>query len=59
MTELMILVGYLILLSICGLIADHVLPHIKPLNDFIDSLPMIADDEESGTYISRKENKAA
>ncbi len=59
MTEFMILVGYLIILSICGLIADHILPHIKPLNDFIDSLPMMADDEESGTYILRKENRAA
>ncbi len=59
MTELMIFVGYLILLSICGLIADHALPRIKPLNDFIDSLPMMVDDEESGTYMSRKENKAA
>ncbi len=59
MVEFMILAGYLVILGICGLIADHVLPHIKPLNDFVDSLPMMVDNEESGTYISRKENKAA
>ncbi len=38
MIESMILAGHLVILDICGLIEDHVLPHIKPLNDFIDSL---------------------
>jgi len=59
MVELMILSGFFVIPSICGLLADHILPHIKPLNDFIDSLPLMADEAESGIYISRKENKAA
>ena len=59
MVELMILFWFLIILGIGGIIADYIFPHIKPLNDFIDSLPLMADEEESGIYISRKENKAA
>ncbi len=59
MVEFMILTGYLVILGICGLVTDHILPHIKPLNDFIDSLSMMVDDGENGSYISRKENKAA
>lgn len=60
MVELIILFWFLIILGISGIIADYIFPHIKPLNDFIDSLPMMVDDEEENDiYISRKENKTA
>lgn len=37
---------YLLILGIGGIIADYVLPHIRPLNRWIDSLPEYEDDSE-------------
>lgn len=37
---------YLLILGIGGIIADYVLPHIPPLNRWIDSLPEYEDDSE-------------
>lgn len=56
MGELMIFTGYMIVLAIGGFVADYIFPHIKPLNDFIDSLPIMADCVEND--ILRKEKAA-
>lgn len=59
MSELMIFTGYMIVLAIGGFVADYIFPYIKPLNDFIDSLPMMADyEEDESTDILRKEKAA-
>lgn len=50
MEDLIILLGemavFLGILSIGGIIADYVLPHIPPLRRWIDSLPEKEDDGE-------------
>ena len=46
MVELAILSVFLLILGIGGLIADYVFPHICPLQRWIDSLPMLEDEEE-------------
>ena len=40
--------GILIPLGMGGLVADYIFPHIKPLERFLDSLPMM-DNEEEGS----------
>lgn len=40
------LCAFLLVLALCGVIADYVLPRIKPLNRFINSLPMMREEEE-------------
>lgn len=37
----------LLTLGIGGLVADYIFPHIKPLERFLDSLPMMDDEEGS------------
>lgn len=59
MVELLILAGFLVILGVGGLISDYIFPHIKPLNDFIDKLPMMAEFEENDTDILYKEDKTA
>lgn len=49
--DLMILAGFLMVLGIGALIADHVIPRIPFVQRIIDSLPDYEDDEE----IYRKE----
>lgn len=44
MVELMLLAGWLGILSIGGLVADYIFPHIKPLIKYLDSLPMMEED---------------
>ena len=46
MIILLYMTGYLMLLCIGGLIADYVLPHIPPLQRWLDSLPPYEDDYE-------------
>lgn len=56
MPELLILMGLFAILAIGGLISDYILPHIEPINRFIDSLPMMQDDCDD--EIVRKERAA-
>lgn len=61
MVELAILAGFLFVLAICGFVADYILPHIGPLNRFIDGLPMMVDETdeyEEDIPTSRKEHAA-
>lgn len=59
MPELLILMGMFAVLAIGGLISDYILPHIEPLNRFIDSLPMMQDGyDESNIECTRKERAA-
>lgn len=37
----------LLTLGIGGLVADYIFPHINPLERFLDSLPMMDDEEGS------------
>lgn len=39
--------GILLALGVGGLVADYIFPHIKPLERFLDSLPMMDDEEGS------------
>lgn len=48
MAELCILAVYLCILALGGLIADYVLPHIRPLEQFINSLPIMWDGWKGG-----------
>lgn len=48
MAELFILTVYLFILAVGGLLADYVFPHIRPLEQFIDTLPLMWDDLEGG-----------
>ena len=43
---LLYMIGYLIMLCAGGFIADYVLPHIPPLQRWLDSLPPYEDDYE-------------
>lgn len=45
MVELLILTGYLLILSVGCLIADYVFPRIPFIERFLDSLPAFEDDE--------------
>ena len=36
-----VLAGYLTLLAAGAFLADHVMPHIRPLMRYIDSLPLM------------------
>ena len=44
MNELIIIVAFLSVLSIGAIVADHIIPHIKPLNDLMKKLPMFWDE---------------
>jgi len=48
MVELCILAVYLFILGLGGLIADYVFPRIRPLEKFVESLPIMWDDLEGG-----------
>lgn len=48
MAELCVLTVYLYILALGGLIADYVFPHIRPLEKFIDSLPIMQDEWGEG-----------
>lgn len=41
MVELAMLSVFLFILAIGGFVADYIFPHIKPLQRYIDSLPMM------------------
>ena len=43
---LLYVAGILLTLGVGGLVADYIFPHIKPLERFLDSLPMMDDEEE-------------
>jgi hypothetical protein len=53
MDEIIILAVYLVslfgLLAVGGFIADYIFPHIPPLQRWIDTLPMLQDDESEET----------
>lgn len=59
MPELMILTGLFTVLTISGLIADHILPRIEPINCFIDSLPMMQDDYDDNDIETMRKEYAA
>lgn len=42
----MILTGFLLVLAAVGFVADYILPHIKPLERWLESLPQWEDDDE-------------
>lgn len=44
--DLMVLAGFMVVLGIGALIADHVFPHIPFIRRYLDSLPDYEDDEE-------------
>ncbi|NLZ91220.1 MAG: hypothetical protein GX918_04815 [Clostridiales bacterium] len=50
MEDLIILLAFMsplcLVLAIGGVIADYILPHIKPLNRWLDSLPDYEEDNE-------------
>lgn len=46
MVELAMLSVFRFILAIGGFVADYIFPHIKPLQRYIDSLPMMEEDEE-------------
>lgn len=46
MVFLLYVAGILLTLGVGGLVADYIFPHIKPLERFLDSLPMMDDEEE-------------
>ena len=59
MSELLIFTGLLVILAIGGLISDYILPRIKPINRFIDHLPMMRDNgNEWNAEIVREERAA-
>lgn len=43
---LLYVAGILLTLGVGGLVADYIFPHAKPLEHFLDSLPMMDDEEE-------------
>lgn len=43
---LLYVAGILLILGVGGLVADYIFPSIKPLERFLDSLPMMDDEEE-------------
>lgn len=43
---LIYMTAILAVFTACGIGADYILPHIEPLNRFIDRLPMMADEED-------------
>ena len=46
MIGLIYMTGYLAMLCVGGFISDYVLPHIPPLQRWLDSLPPYEDDYE-------------
>lgn len=46
MVELMIMAGFLMVLAVAGFVADYILPHIKPLERWIESLPQWEDEDD-------------
>lgn len=48
MIELMIFAGYMGVLCVGGLVADYIFPRIKPLERYIDSLPMMREENTDG-----------
>ncbi len=59
MVELVIMTGFCLVLAIAGVVADYMLPHIKPLNKWINSLPMAqAVDAEYEVIEEPEESKA-
>lgn len=46
MVELMIMAGFLMVLAVVGFVADYILPHIKPLERWIESLPQWEDEDD-------------
>lgn len=45
MVELCIIFVYLVVLALCGIVADYILPRIKPLERWLETLPQWEDDE--------------
>lgn len=45
-TALAILAGYLLILALGGVVADYILPHIRPLERWINTLPMMNSEQE-------------
>lgn len=43
---LIYITAILTVFTVCGIGADYVLPHIEPLNRWIDRLPMMADEDD-------------
>lgn len=48
--ELIIVIGFVgaisIALAVCGFVADYIMPHIGPLERYIQSLPLEDDDDD-------------
>lgn len=42
---LVLMLGFLAILAVGGLVADYILPHIKPLERWLETLPLWEDDE--------------
>lgn len=59
MPELMILAGLFVVLTVGGLVADYIFPHIGPINRFIDSLPMMRDDHDAENIERTRKERAA
>lgn len=45
-TVLGIMAGYLLILALGGVVADYILPHIHPLARWINTLPMMSNEQE-------------
>lgn len=45
MVELMIFACYMGILAVGGVVADYVFPHIGPLERYIDSLPLMREED--------------
>ncbi len=56
-TVLAILMIYLFLLSLGGIAADHVLPHLPFLVRYIDTLPDWEDDAETSSELQEAPNR--
>lgn len=52
-----VLAGYLALIVAAGILADYVAPHIKPLERFIDGLPLAQDNRHTETQEKPTEGK--
>lgn len=50
--DLIILLGFLIILCVGALVADYILPHIGPLNRWLETLPLWDEEEEEVTRCS-------
>ncbi len=45
-TALAIMAGYLLILALGGVVADYILPYIRPLERWINTLPMMSNEQE-------------